>query len=73
MDHQQKSPSKIAYKEKQASRPMGLKLSTAQVKKIKTILTDHHRGITIKQLANNNGVSEMTIYRIKNGENWSRI
>jgi hypothetical protein len=73
MDHQQKSPSKIAYKEKQANRPMGLKLSTVQVKKIKTILTDHNRNITIKQLASNNGVSEMTIYRIKNGENWSRI
>ena len=73
MEHQQKSPSKIAYKEKQANRPMGLKLSTVQVKKIKTILTDHHRNITIKQLASNNGVSEMTIYRIKKGENWARI
>jgi len=73
MKHQQGSPAKIAYKEKQDNRPMGLKLSAEQVKKIKLILTDQHRSITIKQLASNNGVSEMTIYRIKNGENWSRI
>lgn len=73
IQHQQDSPAKIAYKEKQASRPMGLKLSNVQVKKIKTILHDDKRHITIKQLAKNYHVSEMTMYRIKSGENWSRI
>jgi hypothetical protein len=73
MKHQEGSPAKLAYREKQESRPMGLKLSAAQVKKIKLILTDQYRNITIKQLASNNGVSEMTIYRIKKGENWARI
>lgn len=71
--HQQKSPAKIAYKEKQANKTEGLKLNARQVKKIKTILNSKNRAITIKKLAENHGVSEMTIYRIKSGENWGRI
>ncbi len=73
IDHQQDSPAKIAYKEKQANRTEGLKLTAAQVKKIKNILHSKNRNITIKQLAGNYGVSEMTMYRIKSGENWARI
>jgi len=71
--HQQGSPAKIAYKEKQANKTEGLKLSASQVKKIKGILANQKRTITIKQLAKNYGVSEMTMYRIKSGENWGRI
>lgn len=71
--HQQKSPAKIAYKKIQANRTVGLKLNAAQVKKIKEILDDRGRIITIKRLAKKYGVSEMTIYRIKSGENWGRI
>ena len=73
IDHQQGSPAKIAYKEKQANKTEGLKLTATQVKKIKTILNNKNRNITIKQLAKNYGVSEMTMYRIKSGENWGRI
>ena len=73
IEHQQGSPAKIAYKELQANRTVGLKLSVTQVKKIKSILNSRHRNITIKKLAGNYGVSEMTIYRIKSGENWGRI
>jgi hypothetical protein len=71
--HQQKSPAKIAYKKIQANRTEGLKLNATQVKKIKEILDDPHRIITIKRLAQKYNVSEMTIYRIKSGENWGRI
>lgn len=71
--HQQNSPAKIAYKEKQATRPRGLKLSAAQVRKIKTILKKKNRNVTIKQLAQKYSISEMTIYRIKSGENWARV
>ena len=71
--HQQGSPAKIAYKEKQANRTEGLKLTATQVKKIKSILNSKNRNITIKKLAQNYGVSEMTMYRIKSGENWARI
>jgi len=73
IDHQQDSPAKIAYKEKQANRTEGLKLTATQVKKIKSILNSKSRNITIKKLAENYGVSEMTMYRIKSGENWARI
>ena len=71
--HQQKSPAKIAYKKVQANKTVGLKLDITQVKKIKDILRDPDRTITIKRLAKNYRVSEMTIYRIKSGENWGRI
>ena len=73
INHQQDSPAKKAYKEIQATRTEGLKLTAAQVKKIKGILANKNRSITIKQLAKKYGVSEMTIYRIKSGENWGRI
>lgn len=73
IEHQQKSPAKIAYKKVQASRTTGLKLNAAKVKAIKKILNDENRKITIKALADKYGVSEMTMYRIKNGENWARI
>ncbi len=73
IDHQQGSPAKIAYKVKQANRTEGLKLTATQVKKIKSVLSSKNRKITIKKLAENYGVSEMTMYRIKSGENWARI
>jgi hypothetical protein len=71
--HQQKSPAKIAYKAVQASRTTGLKLNATQVKSIKKLLEDPKRKLTYRQLAEKYGVSEMTLYRIKSGENWGRI
>jgi hypothetical protein len=73
IEHQQDSPAKIAYKEKQANRSQGLKLTAIQVKKIKSELSSPRRTLTIRQLADKYGVSEMTLYRIKSGENWSRV
>lgn len=73
IEHQQKSPAKIAYKKVQANRTEGLKLNASQVKSIKKTLDDKKRKITIKKLAEKFGVSEMTMYRIKSGENWGKI
>lgn len=73
IEHQQKSPAKIAYKKVQANRSVGLKLNATQVKSIKKMLDDSKRKLTIKKLAEKFGVSEMTMYRIKSGENWARI
>jgi hypothetical protein len=73
IEHQQKSPAKIAYKKVQANRSEGLKLNATQVRSIKKILDDSKRKMTIKKLAEKFGVSEMTMYRIKSGENWARI
>ena len=39
IDHQQKSPAKIAYKKVQANRTVGLKLTATQVKTIKKTLS----------------------------------
>ena len=73
IEHQQNSPAKVAYKKIQANRTTGLKLNAGQVKAIKKTLMDKNRTATIKQLAEKYGVSEMTMYRIKSGENWGRI
>ena len=73
IQHQQKSPAKIAYKKVQANRNVGLKLNANQVKSIKKMLDDSRRKLTIKKLAEKFGVSEMTMYRIKSGENWARV
>ncbi len=73
IEHQQESPAKLAYKKVQANRTTGLKLNAAKVKSIKQTLNDKNRRITIKKLAEKFGVSEMTMYRIKSGENWGRI
>jgi Mor family transcriptional regulator len=71
--HQQNSPAKLAYKVRQANRNEGLKLTLSQVKKIKEQLNNKNRKMTIKQLAEKYNVSEMTMYRIKSGENWGRV
>jgi hypothetical protein len=74
--HQQKSPLKIAYKKLQQEKSAtqkGLKLTPTQVKTIKKIIADPKRRLTYSQLAKKYNVSEMTIYRIKSGENWGKV
>jgi hypothetical protein len=73
IQHQQKSPAKIAYKKRQAEREVGLKLTATQVRRIKEMLNNKNRRLTIRQMAEKYDVSEMTMYRIKSGENWGRI
>ena len=73
IEHQQSSPAKVAYKKVQANRSNGLKLNATQVRSIKKTLESKNRKLTIRQLAEKYGVSEMTLYRIKSGENWARI
>jgi hypothetical protein len=73
IQHQQASPAKVAYKKVQANRTTGLKLNASKVKTIKKTLNDKNRKVTIKKLAEKFGVSEMTMYRIKSGENWGRV
>ena len=71
--HQQSSPEKIAYKKRQANRTEGLKLNATQVKAIKDMIKNPKRKLTFKQMATKYKVSEMTLYRIKSGENWGRV
>lgn len=70
--HQQNSPSKIAYKERQAQKTKGFKLSLSQVKIIKKQINNPNRRLTYKQMASKYHVSEMTLFRIKSGENWAK-
>ncbi len=71
--HQQSSPQKIAYKKRQADKTEGLKLNAIIVKAIKEAINSPKRKLTYKLMAAKYGVSEMTLYRIKSGENWGGI
>ncbi len=71
--HQQSSPLKIAYKKKQANKTEGLKLNVTKVKSIKDAINNPKRKLTYKQMAEKYKVSEMTLYRIKSGENWGKV
>lgn len=71
--HQQNSPDKLAYKTRQANRTIGIKLTAAKVRTIKSGIEDPTRKLTYRQMAAKFKVSEMTIYRIKNGQSWAHI
>jgi hypothetical protein len=71
--HQQNSPEKKAYKKRQANKTEGLKLNITKVKSIKEAINNPKRKLTYKQMAAKYKVSEMTLYRIKSGENWSHV
>jgi hypothetical protein len=74
--HQQKSPRVIEAKEKLIARnkdSKGHKLSITQVMLIKKELANPNRKTRMKMLAKRFGISEMQLYRIKSGENWSHI
>jgi NUMOD4 motif len=71
--HQQDSPQKIAYKKRQANKTEGLKLNITKVKSIKEAINNPKRKLTYKQMAMKYNVSEMTLYRIKSGENWGKV
>ncbi len=71
--HQQNSPLKIAYKIKQGNKTIGQKLNATKVKIIKKAINNPRRKLTYKLLAIKFGVSEMTIFRIKRGDNWGKI
>lgn len=73
IDHQQKSPGKIAYKKVQTARNKGLKLNATKVKAIKNILANPKRKMTHQQIADKYNISPMTVYRIKSGENWANV
>ncbi len=72
--HQSKNPKVIAEKKwrkyKQKPRAKGMKLTSSQVIHIKLQL---RRKKPAKQIARQFGISEMQVWRIKSGENWSSV
>ncbi len=73
--HQQKNPFVIEGRKKRKNRnkDRGHKLTAEQVRFIKEKIFDPNRTSNMKMIANQFGISEMQLYRIKNGENWSHV
>lgn len=76
-EHNSKNPrvvkAKKQAKEKYLLLKKGMKLTLAQVIRIKKMLFNPKRKLTYKQLAEKYRVSEMAITRIKSGENWGHV
>ncbi len=76
LEHSRKSPYVIEAKRKLIElniKSNGNKLTETQVIFLKKKLLDPNRKTRMKILARRFGVSEMTLYRIKTGENWGHI
>jgi hypothetical protein len=73
--HQQNNPLVLEAREKQKGRKtqQGHKLSATQVMRLKKKIMDPNRKTRLKLIAKQFGISEMQLYRIKSGENWSHI
>lgn len=69
--HQQQSPAVVRYRKRTMQR--GPKLSVAQVRRIKQLISAPERRTLLKEIARQFGISEMQLYRIKSGENWSHV
>ncbi len=68
--HQRKNPKVI--KSRLARKTTGHKLNIAKVKDIKRRILNPGR-MTMKAIAKRYRISEMQLYRIKRGENWSHV
>ena len=77
--HSKNSPYVLEARKKQLAEihkkrlHQGNKLTSTQVMLIKKILSDPDRKTRLKIIAKRFGVSEMTLQRIKTGENWGHI
>jgi len=77
--HGKKSPYVIEARKKQLAEiyakrlHKGNKLNSTQVMLIKKMISDPNRKTRLKIIAKRFGVSEMTLQRIKTGENWGHI
>jgi predicted DNA binding protein len=74
--HSKKSPFVIEAKRKLVEHRIksnGNKLTETQVIWLKKKLLDPNRKTRLKILAKQFGVSEMTLHRIRTGENWGHI
>jgi len=73
--HQAANPHVIEHRAKlnNVPRERGHKLTVGKVKEIKKLLNNPNRRLKMKQIAEKFGISEMQLYRIKSGENWSHV
>jgi len=79
LEHSKRSPFVIEAKKKQLAewnekrKHQGNKLTSTQVMILKKRLADPNRKTRLKIIAKQFGVTEMTLHRIKTGENWGHI
>lgn len=75
LEHQRENPAVIEAKKKQAQYlpEKGHKLTTMDVMRIKKKIWDPNRKTRLRLIAKQFGISEMQLYRIKSGENWSHV
>ena len=76
IQHSNKSPHVLAARQRlieHNKKADGAKLTSTSVMRIKKMLQDSNRKTRIKMIAKQFGVSEMQIFRIQSGENWSHI
>lgn len=73
LEHRRKSPLIIKAIEYRKSKGIGPKLTSTKVKLLKRKINDPNRKTRMKMIAKQFGISEMQLYRIKSGENWSDI
>jgi hypothetical protein len=81
LEHSKQSPYVKAAMKKQVlllkkyreEKGVGIKLTVRQVKRLKQILLDPNRKRLLKVIAKRYGVTEMTLHRIKTGENWKHV
>ncbi|MCD8431018.1 HNH endonuclease [Tenacibaculum finnmarkense] len=72
--HQHKNPEYIAIMRGFVKhKPINAKLTATKVMRLKKRIFNPKRKSTIKRLAKEFGISEMQVYRIKNGVNWGYI
>lgn len=72
--HQEKNPKVIEARfEKRTKNQIGHKLTSTDVIRLKRKIWDPNRKTRMKIIAKQFGISEMQLYRIKSGENWSHI
>ncbi|GLB51482.1 hypothetical protein NBRC110019_05210 [Neptunitalea chrysea] len=71
--HNMENPSVIAGKERKKTQPSFSKLTESKVKLLKRKINDPNRRTRLRILAKQFGISEMQLYRIKSGENWSHV
>lgn len=73
--HQINSPNSIMAREERKTviRHEGHKLTSTDIIRIKKRIWDPNRKTRMKMIAKEFGISEMQLYRIRSGENWSHI
>jgi len=73
--NQQKSPLVLKARKERMNKPIykGHKLTVNTVKQIKKKIFSKSRTQSMKQIAKQFKISEMQLYRIKSGENWSHV